>query len=134
MDVDKEQLRKRFPRLAQEIEGGEGSVPMTSIRSETETGEKAASEEFEGYNPDVIDFLRRCENEEQGEEVIRFLLDRKEISRSYASRLRRQLREKGVRSFGSKKECDYYLRRAGLQLSSAILFRGKQHENVSRMR
>jgi len=114
MDVDKEQLRKRFPRLAQEIEGGEGSVPMTSIRSETKTGEKVASEEFEGYNPDVIDFLRRCESEEQGEEVIRFLLDKKEISRSYASRLRRQLREKGVRSFGSKKECDYYLRRAGL--------------------
>jgi hypothetical protein len=33
-----------------------------------------------------------------------------EIDGKYAQKLRRQLREKGVRSFGTKKEHDYYLR------------------------
>ena len=114
MEIDKRQFKKRFRQLAQEMEDGESKMSMTSVRSDTEAGEKAVSKKFEGYNPDVIDFLRRCDNEEQAEEVISFLLKKKEISRSYASRLRRQLREKGVSSFGSKKECDYYLRRAGL--------------------
>lgn len=114
MDIDRRQLKKRFPHLAQEMEDGETKVSMTSIRSDTETGERAVSKKFEGYNPDVIDFLRRCDNEEQAEEVIKFLLKKKEISRDYASRLRRQLKGKGVRSFGSKKEGDYYVRQAGL--------------------
>jgi len=114
METDKRQFKKRFPHLAQEMGDGESKVSMTSIRSDTETGEKAVSMKFEGYNPDVIDFLRRCDNEVQAEEVIKFLLKKKEISRDYASRLRRQLKGKGVRSFGLKKEGDYYVRQAGL--------------------
>ena len=114
MEIDRRQLRKRFPHLTQEMEGGESKVSMESIRSDTEGGEKAVSREFEGYNPDIIDFLRRCDNRKQAEEVISFLLKKEEISRDYARRLRRQLKEKGVRSFGAKKEVDYYLRQAGL--------------------
>jgi len=68
---------------------------------------------FRGYNPDVIDFLRRCDNEKQAYEIIDYLEKRKEISAEYASQLRKQLRERGVRSFGSKKEDGYYLKQAG---------------------
>ena len=114
MEIDKRQFRKRFRRLAEEMEDRESRMSMTSVRSDTEAGERAVPKEFEGYNPDVIDFLRRCDNEEQAKEVIRFLLKKKEISRGYASRLRRQLLEKGVRSFGSKKDGDHYIRQAGL--------------------
>ena len=114
MEIDKRQFRKRFSHLAEEMDDRESKMPMTSVRSDAEAGEKAVSKKFEGYNPDVIDFLRRCDNEEQAEEVIKFLLKKKEISRGYASGLRRQLKEKGVRSFGSKKEGDYYVRQAGL--------------------
>jgi hypothetical protein len=39
---------------------------------------------------------------------------RGEISKEYAARLRKQLKEKGIRSFGPKKEENYYLKRAGL--------------------
>ena len=39
---------------------------------------------------------------------------RGEISGEYAGRLRKQLKEKGVRSFGSKKEEDYYLKQGAL--------------------
>jgi hypothetical protein len=60
--------------------------------------------------PDVVDFIRRCDNEKQALEIVDFMLNRGEISDEYAGRLRKQLRSKGVRSFGSKKEDDYYSR------------------------
>jgi len=114
MEIDRRQFRKRFPHLTQEMEGERSKASMESIRSDTEGEEEAVSREFEGYNPDVIDFLRRCDNRKQAEEVITFLLKTKEISQDYARMLKRQLKEKGVRSFGAKKEVDYYLRRVGL--------------------
>ena len=113
MDIDKERFKKMFPHLAKEMERLEGKISITSIRSDINTGEKATSERFEGYDPDVIDFLRRCDNEEQAREIIGYLERRGEISQKYADRLRRQLKEKGVRSFGSKKDDDYYLKQAG---------------------
>jgi len=114
MDIDKKWFRKMFPHLAREMENGEIRISITSVRSDIDTGEKAASKKFENYNPDIIDFLRRCDNEEQAEEIIEYLERRKEVSHEYACKLRKQLKEKGVRSFGPKKDEDYYLRQAGL--------------------
>jgi hypothetical protein len=86
---------------------------ISSVRSDPTTGEKAVSRRFTGYTPDVIDFLRRCDKVEQAEEIIGYLEKRKEISFEYARKLRKQLKEKGIRSFGSKKEDDYYLKQDG---------------------
>jgi len=113
MHIDKEQLKKRFPHLAKELEGGENKLSISSIRSDVEAGEKACSERFDSYDPDVIDFLRRCDNKKQAAEIIAYLEKKGEISCEYAARLRKQLKEKGVRSFGTKKEDEYYLKRAG---------------------
>ncbi|MEM2320687.1 MAG: DUF2095 family protein [Candidatus Bathyarchaeia archaeon] len=113
MDIDKEIFRKMFPNLAREMETGICKISVTSVRLDPEEGEKAVSKKFDGYNPDVIDFIRRCDTEGQAEEIIAYLEKRGEISGSYASSLRRQLKEKGVRSFGPKKEDAYYLRQAG---------------------
>lgn len=113
MDIDKEQFRKMFPNLAKEMEGEEAKITISSVRLDPQEGEKAVSKRFDGYIPDVIDFLRRCDNEEQAEEIIAYLERRKEITHEYASSLRKQLKEKGVRSFGPKKEEAYYLRQAG---------------------
>lgn len=87
-------------------------VNVNSVRLDPETGERAASarDKFTGYNPDVVDFIRRCDTEEQAAEIIDYLEKRNEISYEYALKLRKQLREKGVRSFGSKKESDYYFK------------------------
>jgi len=103
-----------FPHLAKELETKEHRMPITSIRSDMQTGEKSSSRVFDTYMPDVIDFIRRCNNEQQAEEIVNYLEKRNEISHEYASRLRKQLREKGVRSFGSKKEEGYYFRQGGL--------------------
>ena len=110
MEIDKKEFRKMFPNLVKELENEENKIAVTSVRSDAQTGEKASSKKFAGYMPDVIDFIRRCDNKEQVEEIISYMERRGEISREYAERLRKQLRERGVRSFGSKKEEDYYFK------------------------
>ena len=104
MDLEKEKLRKIFPNLAQEMENKDYCTKITSVRSEVSTAEKAVSRKFGGYTPDVIDFLRRCDNPEQAEEIICYMENRQEISCEYAKKLKKQLKIKGVRSFGTKKE------------------------------
>ena len=113
MEFDKETFRKLFPNLAKELESGENKTAVTSVRTEAQAGEKAASKRFTHYDPDVIDFIRRCDTEEQAEEIIAYMERRGEIGKEYAEKLRKQLKENGVRSFGSKKEDDYYLKHGG---------------------
>jgi hypothetical protein len=113
MDVEKKKFRKMFPSLAQELENGNCETRINSVRSDPTTGKQAVSKKFTDYSPDVIDFLRRCDKADQAEEIIDYMEKRKEISCEYATKLRKQLKKKGVRSFGSKKEDDYYLKQDG---------------------
>lgn len=111
MEIDKERFKKKFPHLAKELESGKDKVEITSIRSDIQTGEKSSTKKFLGYVPDVIDFLRRCDNEEQAEEIIHYQEKKGEITPQYAQRLKEQLKKEGVRSFGQKKEEDHYLKK-----------------------
>ncbi len=113
MEIDKENFKKLFPNLAKELESGENKVAINSVRTDPQTGESAHSRNFVNYMPDVIDFIRRCDTEQQAEEIIAYMEKRKEITKQYAKKLRKQLKEKGVRSFGPKKEENYYLKRGG---------------------
>jgi hypothetical protein len=113
MDVEKKKFRRMFPNLAEELENDSCGTKITSVRSDPTTGEKAVSKKFTDYSPNVIDFLRRCDKAEQAEEIIDYMEKKKEISYEYATKLRKQLKSKGVRSFGSKKEDDYYLKQDG---------------------
>jgi len=114
MGFDKESIKRMFPNLTNELEEEENRVAVNSVRTETPIGEKAASKNFSHYMPDVIDFIRRCDTKEQAEEIIAYMEKRGEIEKQYAAELRKQLGEKGVRSFGSKKENDYYLKHGEL--------------------
>jgi len=114
VDFDKEKFKKLFPNLAKELDSDENKISLNSVRTDIELGESAVSERFVHYVPDVIDFIRRCDTEAQAEEIIAYLEQRGEIKKNYAKRLRKQLKEKGVRSFGPKKENDYYLKHGGL--------------------
>jgi len=110
MELDKQRLKKMFPNLAHEM-GSEGNkVPVNSIRTDNKAAEKSVSRKFVHYDPDVIDFVRRCDTEQQAEEIVAYMEKKGEIDKQYAQKLRKQLREKGVRSFGTKKEDDYYLK------------------------
>lgn len=111
MELDKESFKRTFPDLAKEMGSDENKVSVNSVRTDNEAGERHATKgRFVNYVPDVIDFLRRCDTAEQAEEIISFMEKKGEIYRQYAQKLRKQLREKGVRSFGTKKEKDYYLK------------------------
>lgn len=110
MEIDEKAFKKMFPNLAKEMEKKQQRVVISSVRSDVKAAEKASSKRFFNYVPDVIDFIRRCDNEQQAEEIIGYLEKRKEVSPDYAQRLRKQLKEEGVRSFGPKKEDGYYLK------------------------
>lgn len=114
MTLDREAVKRLFPNLAKELELDENRVPVNSIRTDSPTGEKAVSESFVHYMPDIVDFIRRCDTGQQAEEIISYMEKRGEIDKEYADRLREQLKSKGVRSFGSKKESEYYLKHGDL--------------------
>jgi len=113
MEIDKEKFKRSYPHLAREMESEDNKISVAPHRSDEETGGRSPSKKFEGYNPDIIDFVRRCDTEGQAEEIIEYLEKRREITHEYAAQIRKRLKEKGVRSFGSKKEDDYYLKQAG---------------------
>lgn len=109
MGFTKERFGRMFPRLAAQLEKSAVKVSIDSVRSDTDAKERKISQKkSKSYNPDIIDFLRRCSTRKEAKEIIDFMEKRGEISHEYAKKLCDQLREKGVRSFGTKKRENYY--------------------------
>ena len=108
MEIDRETFRKLFPNLYREMELKKMSIPIDAVRQDQEEAEKEASRPRVPSMPTPIDYLRRCEDDKEAFEVIDYLEKRGEISKEQAERLRKQVREHGVRSFGKKKEWGYY--------------------------
>jgi hypothetical protein len=120
---DKKALKKMFPNLIKELEGDENKVTIDSVRKDPEAAEEAVEgieetlpepDKFRHYNPSVVDFLRRCDTEKQAEEIITYMQKRGELTKEKACELRTQLKKEGVRSFGPKKEENYYFKQGGI--------------------
>ena len=103
--MEKKEFKKKFPKLATEIESGEGKADI-EFHAERPT----PSRKFAGHEPDAIDFIRRCTTEDQAYEIIEYLEKRGEVTKEAADELCKQLREEGLRSFGRKKEHGFYER------------------------
>ena len=136
MAIDKKSLKKMFPNLYRELNSSENKVSIDAIRKDPQQAEAevcgcdeceaVSAEEVEAssglempdklrhFNPQAVDFIRRCDTEVQAEEIISYLEKRGEITKEYAKELRCQLKRDGVRSFGSKKEEYHYFREGGL--------------------
>jgi hypothetical protein len=110
MEMGKKRFRKIFPKLADEMETDENRFRISSVPSDLSVAERASMKRFDNYMPDAVDYIRRCDSEKQAEEIVDYLEKRNEITSEYAHRLRKQLKTKGVRSFGPKKQDDYYSR------------------------
>lgn len=111
MNLDKKDLKRMFSSLAKEMDSDENKVSVNSVRTDNETGERRVTRgRFVNYVPDVIDYIRRCDTDKQAEEIIVYMEKKGEIDAQFAKELRKQLEEKGVRSFGLKKGHDYYLK------------------------
>ncbi len=104
-----------FPHLAEELNCGDNTVPIDSVEPSPEENAKDQPDKFHNYIPTVFDFLRRCDTQAEAHEIITFLEKRSEITKESAEQLKKQLEQKGVRSFGPKKEDDYYFKQSGLQ-------------------
>jgi len=105
-EYTQDEFRKKFPKIAQEM-GGAGTVRIGAVRTSVKEAEKVAHS-VQGYEPTVVDFIRRCESDEQALEIIDFLEKRGEIEPDYANRLRTQLVRQGLSSFGPKKNPGCY--------------------------
>ena len=134
MSLDKKDLKKMFPNLYRELNSSENKVSIDAVRKDPqqaeaevcgcdeceEIGAEVASSGLEmpdklrHFNPQAVDFIRRCDTEVQAEEIISYLEKRGEINGEYAKELRCQLKRDGVRSFGSKKEEYHYFKEGGL--------------------
>jgi hypothetical protein len=105
---------EHLPHLAAEMGQSETEVKIEGIRWEetnrTRQVKKPGAPRFSGHSPDIVDFLRRCNTDEEAMEIISFLEKRGEIKPVHAKELRKQLQSQGVRSFGSKKDWGYYER------------------------
>ncbi|MCD6484200.1 MAG: DUF2095 family protein, partial [Candidatus Odinarchaeota archaeon] len=105
MRVDKEKFKETFPRLYEEISNDEGTISIKGVRH---VDPDTIIDELS--NPDVISFIRRARTEEEALEIINFCEHRGEIDSNYANKLRKQLKEKGLRSFGPYKPPGYYFK------------------------
>jgi len=114
VETDKKSFKKMFPNLSKELELEDSKVAINSVRTDADAAENAVLDKFHNYNPTVVDFIRRCDTEKQAEAIIAYLEKRGEIAKDYAEALRQQLKKEGVRSFGSKKEDNYYFKQSGL--------------------
>ena len=119
-----------FPHLYNELEKGEVKVPIDAVRKnpleaeETAVGEECECDEvapttetpdkLRHFYPSAVDFIRRCDTDAQAEEIISYLEKKGEISKDNAEQMRCQLKQKGVRSFGPKKEENHYFREGGI--------------------
>ncbi len=98
-----------FPALSKEHkEKTTKTYKIDGVRIMSEDTESTKSEKA-AFEPDVVDYIRRCDTMTQAMEIVEFLLKQNEITSPQAKEIKSQLKADGLRSFGSKKEKDHYL-------------------------
>jgi hypothetical protein len=114
VETDKKSFKKMFPNLSEELEGEDSKVPIDAVRADSEAAEKSMPDKFRNYDPNVVDFIRRCDTIEQAKTIIAYLEKRGEVSKEYAEELKGELKKQGLRSFGPKKKEGYYFKQGGV--------------------
>jgi len=117
---DQKQLEDLYPNLMTEISNKKKTLKINSISSVSHE-HKNKENQFDNYNEDLsnpgaIDFIRRCENEEQAIEILNYLLKRNEITTDKFNLLINQIIKKdGLKKLiienGGQKTPGYYERK-----------------------
>ena len=102
-----EEFKENYPALHREIREGEINISESEMR--TASGSKK-DRKFQGYIPGVVDFICRCETEEEAMEIIDYMLKKGDLTEDYAEMLKNQLKEKGLEFFGEHRTPGYYER------------------------
>jgi len=112
LETDKRSFKKKYPNLSKDLQ--DGKVTITAVPTDPKVAENSSIQHFQHYNPTVIDFIRRCDKKEQAAEIIAYLEKKGKLTKEFAKALKEQLKKRGLRSFGSKKEDDYYVKKGSL--------------------
>lgn len=102
-DENSNVFKKKFPHLYEEIKEGEGAIQIDGVEKGEEDRESYYDEGKEKADPEVDDFLRLCENDEEADQIIDYMEREGKISSSKAKEMRERLYKTGVRTFGEKR-------------------------------
>lgn len=119
---EKSELEKQYPNLMSEIANKKKTIKIDSVDFNIESNNKAKNLiKIEDYredlkNPGVIDFIRRCANNDEAFEIIDYLFKRKEINIEFYKKLKKQLNKKDglkklIEDSGGPKKPGYYERK-----------------------
>jgi len=122
ISYDKDEFDKEFPHLIKEISTRKKSIKIDSVDKDVEQKNEEKHREFnslypnELYNPNVIDFLRRCTKNEEAINILDYLLKRNEIvKQDYDVYMTIISKEGGLKRLieesGGLKRSGYYLRK-----------------------
>lgn len=105
-DPEKE-IKKYFPAIYEEIKNNTNQLDEEDMK--TTLGTKKIRQ-FRGYSPTITDFICRCKTKEEALEIIEYMLKMNKITENEANAIKKQLKEKGLRSFGEHRAPGYYER------------------------
>ena len=106
--MERDRFKKLFPHLAEEMESGRSKAHLDDETETGGSGTRTNARKWTGYDPDVVDFIRRCETVEQAKEVVEYLESRGELTAERAAEIKKQIAEEGLRSFGARKDEGFY--------------------------
>jgi hypothetical protein len=107
MEFDEREFKRKFPHLYEELED-----PTTGENEDSESSEVQDAEPNvpDVYPAEAISYIRRARTNDEAIEVVDYLRRRGELSENAATSILRQIRNQGVRSFGSLKTWGHYER------------------------
>lgn len=108
--MEKKDFKRLFPHIADEMETGDSKVDLNKATEPSPSTEPSYKEDrkYTGFLPGAVDFIRRCKKVREAEEIISFLEKKGDVGKNEANALRKQLREEGLKSFGTHKGPGFY--------------------------
>jgi hypothetical protein len=122
ISYNKDEFNKQFPHLIEEISLKKRSLQIDSYDADVEQNNEEKSQKSnilypdELYNPTVIDFLRRCTEEDDAIDILDYLLKRNEITHQDYNKYKTIISQEGglkrlINEFGGLKRPGYYMRK-----------------------
>ena len=127
---DEDDFQNGLPHLARELQGHQTqTIPIHCVKHDRpETEEDIKDDEYftgkvnvstdnqhpiqenqpEVKDPDVIDFICKCETDEEAIEIIDYLVSRDELTKELGEEYKKQLNKEGLESFGQYRPRGHY--------------------------
>lgn len=107
MEFDEREFKRKFPHLYEEL--GD-STAAGNGDSESSMVQDAKPDVSDGFPAEAISYIRRARTNDEAIEVVSYLRKRGELSEHDAAGILKQIKDEGVRSFGSLKTWGHYER------------------------